>query len=473
MKYCQFQFAGEKGALVFALSVVIGQLFWLQGAYSASLPDFTELVEDYAGTVVNIATVQKSTSSERARGSRRGEAPEIFRYFFGEGIEPPRQQRESLGSGFIISGDGYVLTNAHVVKGADEIIVRLNDRREFVAELIGADQRSDLALLQIEADNLPVVELGKSKNVKVGEWVLAIGSPFGFDYSVTAGIVSAIGRSLPRDNYVPFIQTDVAINPGNSGGPLFNLDGEVIGINSQIYSRTGGFMGLSFAIPIDVAMEVVEQLKSQGFVDRGWLGVLIQEVSRGLAESFGLEKSAGALVSKVMPESPADKAGLKAGDVILKFNGKEIEEASDLPPLVGRTEVGSEVMVEIMRNGKVINKKITISVLPEDSPRQSKTSKSNEQSEKNRLAIIVSNLSDSQMSQWDIDYGVLVNTVYAGPAQEAGLRSGDVITELNNQSVKDVKTFERIVEDLDDGKTVPMLVNRRGNPMFLPLRVTD
>lgn len=459
--------------VVYFVGVVVSQVFFLGGsAWADKLPDFTQLVESNASAVVNIATVKKPKKTNGAiQSPQRGDPPEIFRHFFGEGAEPPRQQRESLGSGFIISKDGYVLTNNHVVQGADEVIIRLNDRREFTAEVVGMDSRSDLALLKIEAGDLPSVVFGESKTLKVGEWVLAIGSPFGFDYSVTAGIVSAIGRNLPRDSYVPFIQTDVAINPGNSGGPLFNLDGEVVGINSQIYSRTGGFMGLSFAIPVDVALEVVEQLKAQGYVDRGWLGVLIQEVSRGLAESFGLEKPSGALVAKVLPDSPADEGGLKAGDVILSFDGVAVNKASDLPPLVGRTKVGSEVSVLVMRNGKEMERQLTIRVLPEESKGAEPAREEKKSKEKNKLAIVVSELTKAQLSRWDVEYGVVVSTVYAGPARDAGLRPGDIITELNNQPVKGVASFNDVLDGLPGNKTVPMLVNRRGNPMFLPLKL--
>jgi len=303
------------------------------------LPDFTKLVEEHSKAVVNISTSQKERFGQKSPhdfngGSDRNEIiDDLMRRFF----EPPGNASphgpsdkdvSSLGSGFIISEDGYIITNHHVIAGADEIIVRLSDRRELVAKVIGSDKRSDVALLKVEAKNLPILETGSSKNLKVGEWVVAIGSPFGFDHSVTAGIVSAKGRSLPSENYIPFIQTDVAINPGNSGGPLFNLKGEVVGINSQIYSRTGGFMGVSFAIPVDVAKRVVEQLKSKGKVSRGWLGVFIQEITPDLATSFGLKSPKGALIVEVMKEGPA-KGILQQGDIVIKFDGKEIADASD------------------------------------------------------------------------------------------------------------------------------------------------
>ncbi|WP_428623593.1 Do family serine endopeptidase, partial [Sedimenticola sp.] len=328
-----------------SLSLIV--LLWLTAAavQAQSLPDFTNLVETYSPSVVNISTKQHKTVPGRLnRDFQIPDLPEgsplneFFRHFFGEGQgqdEPREYDARSLGSGFIISDDGYIMTNFHVVNGADEILVRLSDRREFIAKVIGMDKTSDIALLKIDATELPKVKIGTTYNLKVGEWVLAIGSPFGFDHSVTAGIVSAKGRSLPNENYVPFIQTDVAINPGNSGGPLFNLEGEVVGINSQIYSRTGGFMGLSFAIPIELAMNVVDQLRTSGEVKRGWLGVMIQDVTRELAKSFGMQYPYGALIAKVVPGSPSEKAGLEVGDVILKYNGTKLESSSMLQHLVG------------------------------------------------------------------------------------------------------------------------------------------
>jgi len=341
------------------------------------LPDFTGMVEKYSPAVVNISTKQsRSVRRQLRRDFMIPDLPEdspfneFFRRFFGEdgGGEPKDKKfnTHSLGSGFIISQDGYVLTNNHVVEEADEIIIRLSDRREFEAQVIGTDRQSDTALLKINAQGLPVVSLGKSSKLKVGEWVLAIGSPFGFDHSVTAGIVSAKGRSLPSENYVPFIQTDVAINPGNSGGPLFNLDGEVVGVNSQIYSRTGGFMGLSFAIPIEVAMNVADQLRDTGRVSRGWLGVLIQDVTRELADSFGMDHPRGALVSRVLPDSPAQAAQLQPGDIILKYNGTKLDNSTELPPLVGQSPVGEMARLTLLRQGKKLKVEVTIGELPEE-----------------------------------------------------------------------------------------------------------
>ena len=349
----------------FGLLSLGAALLWLVASSSlaSSLPDFTKLVEENSAAVVNISTKQKrSLRHPSIKGFEMPDLPEdspfndLFRRFFGEGNGGEGHERQydsrSLGSGFFISEDGYLLTNHHVAVDADEILVRLSDRREFVAEVVGTDKRSDIALLKIDADNLPVVKVGGSTDLKVGEWVLAIGSPFGFDHSVTQGIVSAKGRSLPSDSYVPFIQTDVAINPGNSGGPLFNLDGQVVGVNSQIYSRTGGFMGLSFAIPIEMAMDVAEQLKTRGHVTRGWLGVLIQDVTRQLAESFGMDTPHGALVAKVLEGSPAEKAGIRVGDIIVSFDGKRIGNSSVLPPLVGATRIGRKVELKVIREGR-------------------------------------------------------------------------------------------------------------------------
>ena len=342
-------------------------------AYAANLPEFTELIEKNSPAVVKITTLVRANSPDQLRVPPQQnypypqDIPDIFRELF-ERHQPPERDYGSMGSGFIISDDGYVLTNHHVVDAAHEITVRMIDQREFKAELVGSDQRSDLALLKIDAKDLPSLKFANAESLKVGQWVLAIGSPFGLDYSASAGIVSATGRNISARNessYVPFIQTDVAINPGNSGGPLFNLEGEVVGINSQIYTRSGGSIGLSFAIPSSVAEEVVEQLKEKGRVDRGWLGVAIQEVNRDLASSLGLDKPTGALVADVEPDGPAAKAGIKAGDLIIKFNGRDVDTQADLPYLVGRTSPKSKVPVVVIRKGKEQTIRVTIGVLPE------------------------------------------------------------------------------------------------------------
>ncbi|HEC18097.1 MAG TPA: DegQ family serine endoprotease [Gammaproteobacteria bacterium] len=455
---------------------------------AGSLPDFTELVEEHSAAVVNISTTQKIKHPKISRMPRgmpeqipEGPFGDLFRHFFGDpdrgfgdpggGPEGDMPEAKSLGSGFIISSDGYVMTNHHVVKDATEILVRLSDRRELVAEVVGSDARSDIALLKVEADHLPVVKIGDSEHLKVGAWVLAIGSPFGFDHSVTQGIVSAKGRALPRENYVPFIQTDVAINPGNSGGPLFDLDGKVVGINSQIYSRTGGFMGLSFAIPINMAMQVVEQLKENGKVARGWLGVLIQDVTRELAESFGMDKPRGALVAKVLKDSPAEKAGFEVGDVVLSFNGKAIIHSSDLPPLVGITPVGKKVRVKILRKGKTKIIKVKLGELPEE---DLQVAGDPHTASETRLNITVMDLTDSQREKLEIkEGGVIVQKIKAGPARRAGVRRGDVILMINNIEVKDAKQFAEITADLPAGKSVPLLVQRRGGPVFLALKIDE
>ncbi|NOZ54243.1 MAG: DegQ family serine endoprotease [Gammaproteobacteria bacterium] len=442
------------------------------------LPDFTKLVEKNGAAVVNISTTQKIKHPQTRKPFKGEQAPEgpfgdLFRHFFGEedGREFEDFDSKSLGSGFIISKDGYVLTNYHVIKDANEVIVRLSDRRELVADMIGKDMRSDIALLKIEADDLPVVRLGDSDKLKVGEWVLAIGSPFGFDYSVTAGIVSAKGRSLPRENYVPFIQTDVAINPGNSGGPLFNLDGKVIGINSQIYSRTGGFMGLSFAIPINMVMNVVEQLKGSGHVARGWLGVLIQDVTRELAEGFGMKKPRGALVAKVLPDSPAEKSGFQVGDVVVEFDGKKIVRSSNLPPVVGLSPVGKDVNVKILRKGNVKTLKVRLGELPDDGAKVA-MAENPKVSEDSRINVVVTDLTAELRKKLDIkDNGVVVKSVTSGPARRAGVRRGDVILMINNTDVKDTIQFKEIIDGLPVGKSVPLLVQRRGGPVFLALKL--
>ena len=443
----------------------------------AQLPDFTDLVEDAGPAVVNISTTQKHQSRLGNMDVPQG-VPDIFRHFFGVPQTPrshPRgqdKQRSSLGSGFIVSRDGYILTNNHVIEGADQIFVRLTDRREFEARLIGSDASSDLALLKVEASGLPTVETGNSEKLKVGEWVVAIGSPFGFDYSVTAGIVSAKGRSLPNENYVPFIQTDVAINPGNSGGPLFNLEGEVVGINSQIYTRSGGFMGLSFAIPINVAMEVVEQLKESGTVSRGWLGVAIQEVDKELAESFGLDKASGALVSQVVQHGPAADAGIQNGDIITAFNGKPVILSSDLPQLVGRVRPGNEAALSVIRYGKAKKLTVKIGELPIQGGAVARNQPSFQPSASNRLGLEVTELTLTQKKQWDTE-GVMVSRVSQGAGANAGLVTGDVITMINGVMIRDIGDFQKVVKALRSGSAVPMRIVRRGAPLFIPLRVKD
>ncbi|MGQ0658170.1 MAG: DegQ family serine endoprotease [Chromatiales bacterium] len=451
-------------------------------AHARTLPEFTQLVEDFGPAVVNIGTT--STKPRRPPGIPKDlqipDLPEdsplhdlLRKFFEGEGGFGSDEPSQSLGSGFIISRDGYVVTNSHVVRDAEEIVVRLSDRREFKATLVGTDRRSDLAVLKIEADNLPTVKVGNSTDLKVGEWVLAIGSPFGFDHSATAGIVSAKGRSLPNENYTPFIQTDVAINPGNSGGPLFNLDGEVVGVNSQIFSRTGGFMGLSFAIPIEVVMNVYQQLREKGAVTRGWLGVLIQDVTQDLAESFGMDKPHGALVSKVVPDGPAAKAGIQAGDVVVEFKGTVIDSSADLPPMVGGAEIGEKVPVTVLRDGKKEAVQVEIAELPREeelAPTLGEVEPKG--SRDDQLKLTVQDLTRQQREELEVeDRGVIVTKVEPGPAYKAGLREGDVILMVDDEKVESARQLKDIIAKLPESKSVPILIQRRGGPVFLAMKV--
>jgi serine protease Do len=463
-----------------ALALVILCVLLPMTAAARTLPEFTGLVESYGPAVVNISTKQSRNGSSQLHGFSVPDLPEdsplydFFRRFFGEeggGMPDDEIQSRSLGSGFFVSSDGYVLTNSHVVESADEIIVRTSDRREFVAELIGTDKRSDIALLKVDGHDLPLVKIGTGADLKVGEWVLAIGSPFGFEHSATAGIVSAKGRSLPSENYVPFIQTDVAINPGNSGGPLFNLDGEVVGINSQIYSRTGGFMGLSFAIPIDMAMDVVEQLKTKGRVSRGWLGVLIQDVTRDLAETFGMDQPTGALVAQVLPDSPAEKSGLQVGDVILSFNGNPVSTSSALPPLVGASPVEQAARVEVLRQGRTQELQVVIGELPDEEDLAATPVKPTPATA-NRIGLVVEDLTPEQREQLDVGPGgVLVDRVEEGPAERSGIRGGDLILMLDNRQVQDANQFKRLLDDLEPGRSVAVLVQRGDGRMFFAVRI--
>lgn len=466
---------------VFLPFFLLGLLFNQSAAVAAQLPDFTDLVKKCGGAVVNVSTTQKAASVEQQQQLPDDlQIPEgtpfddLFRHFFqGPGAPGfvPRETK-SLGSGFIISSDGYILTNHHVVKDADEIVVKLQDRRELEAKLVGSDPRTDIALLKVKANGFPLVRIGSADSLQVGEWVLAIGSPFGFESSVTAGIVSAKGRSLPGDNYVPFIQTDVAINPGNSGGPLFNMEGEVVGINSQIYSRTGGFMGLSFAIPIDVALNVVEQLKATGKVSRGWLGVQIQDVTRELAESFNMDRPHGALVAKVIPGSPAEKAGLQIGDIIVEFNGQNIETSSELPPMVGMTAIGANARLKLIRQGKREETDIKIGLLPDEDEAVLATTEEPGSKMIERLGAGVSELTSEQREQFQvIKGGVLVQQVSKGAAADAGIERGDVILRVGNNVIRDVADFAKIIADIPAGKSVAVLIQRRGSPVFLAIKL--
>ncbi|HET6719662.1 MAG TPA: DegQ family serine endoprotease [Rhodocyclaceae bacterium] len=458
-------------------------------AVGVMLPDFAALVEKHSPAVVNISTTQQV----RRRGPR-GTVPglpnipglpddealqEFFKRFIPRGDLPEGHPApQSLGSGFIISADGVVLTNAHVVDDAEEVTVRLNDKREFKAKILGTDKRTDVAVLKIDAKDLPTAPLGDPDRLRVGEWVLAIGSPFGFDSTVTAGIVSAKGRSLPDETYVPFIQTDVAVNPGNSGGPLFNLKGEVIGINSQIYSRSGGYMGISFAIPIDVAMKVADQLRTSGKVSRGRLGVMIQELNADLAQSFGLDKPTGALVSGVEKDSPAEKAGIKSGDIILGFNGKPVNSSRELPGMVGQTKPGTTSKLEVWRDGKKIEIAITVGKLDgneklgRSQPDGDDKDGTPDPTAVGRFGLGLVPLPAEARKQLGIDAGVLVQKA-EGEAARAGIKAGDVIEKVGNQSATSPDQVAGLLKGLKKGKSVALLIRREDGSRYFTLQAKD
>ncbi len=454
-------------------------------AQNRALPDFTELVEKQGPAVVNISTTQV------VRGFGRRDQPfpfeeddptsDFFRRFFprqpgmpGTPGVPREFESRSLGSGFIISADGFILTNAHLVESADEIFVRLTDKREFKAKVIGSDKRTDVALIKIVATNLPTVRLGDPEILRVGEWVVAIGSPFGFDNSVTAGIISAKGRSLPQENFVPFLQTDVAINPGNSGGPLFNMKGEVVGINSQIYSRSGGFMGISFAIPIDVAMDIQNQLRVSGRIRRGRIGVVIQEVTKELDESFGLSKPQGAVVNAVERGGPADKAGVEPGDVILKFDGKPVVNSGDLPRIVGSSKPGASAPMQVWRKGSVRDLTVVVGETPEEKAmaRNGKNPRSTEQAA-NRLGLVVSELSPERQRELRISGGLLVEDV-RGNVVRADLQPGDIILALiargESSEIRSVDQFNKLLAQFDKASTITLLVKRGELQTFITIK---
>ncbi|HMV63807.1 MAG TPA: DegQ family serine endoprotease [Zoogloea sp.] len=441
------------------------------------LPDFSALVEQVGPAVVNISVTQKRTLSN---GDDFSGDPfdELLRRFGIPGMpgmpggngggRAPQQIQQGVGSGFIVSGDGYVLTNAHVVDGATEVTVRLTDKREFKAKVVGVDKRTDVALIKIDASGLPTVKTGDAEHARVGEWVVAVGSPFGFENTVTAGIISAKARRLPDENYVPFIQTDVAINPGNSGGPLFNLAGEVIGINSQIYSRSGGFMGISFAIPIDVAMKVKDQLQRYGKVSRGRLGVSIQGLDPDLAQNFGLDKPAGALIANVENGSPAEKAGLQSGDVVLGVNGQKVENSADLPRIIGEQKPGTSVRLSIWRDRKAREVSVTLGEqLAEGAQPLGGFERKNEGAS-GKLGLTGRSLTAAEASRLGVAGGLLVEGVN-GPAAKAGMQPGDIILGLNNQPVTSVDQFRKLLEGA--GNRFALLVQRGNSRIFLPIRM--
>ncbi len=467
--------------LVFTLGATsFTQVAIAESGSGTSLPDFTELAEKHGAEVVNISVTQVMQAGNNAmQFPGMPDDPELQEFLKrfgipnmpGQGGQPGQEYKsQSLGSGFIISADGYILTNAHVINEADEVLVKLSDKREFKAKIIGTDKRTDVALIKIEAANLPKATIGDPAALKVGEWVAAIGSPFGLENTMTAGIVSAKGRALPQENFVPFIQTDVAINPGNSGGPLYNLRGEVVGVNSQIYSRSGGSMGLSFSIPIDVAIDISNQLKASGKITRGWLGVAIQELTKELAESFGMKNNNGALIAGVEKTGPAEKGGLLAGDVITKFDGKMINTSSDLPRAVGASKPGKTVPVEILRKAATKTLNITVGEMPADPNEATPATKLAPKAEANKIGLTLKELTPQQKKKLNGKNGLLV-TDSTGVAAQAGIRRGDVILGLNNSESQSVELFNKQINAVAAGKTVAVLVLRGESTLYVPIKV--
>ncbi len=441
----------------------------------ADLPDFTEIVESSSPAVVKILVEYESANPQYQQ--QLEEIPEYLRRFFDfRGGPPVPRERAGMGSGFIFTDDGFIVTNNHVVENARQVIVRLPDRQEFDAEVIGTDPRSDLAVLKIEANDLPFLALADSEDVRVGQWVLAIGSPFSLDFSVTAGIVSALGRSLPTesgDNYVPFIQTDVAINPGNSGGPLFNLRGEVIGVNSQIFTRSGGSIGLSFAIPASVVQNVVAQIRETGVVERGWLGVSIQDVDRNLADSFGLDRPRGALIAQVGSDSPAEAAGLLAGDIIIAFDGEEIGTSADLPHVVGLIAPGTQVRALIVREGVEQTLTVAVGGLGADQVARVDAGVSADGTV-SLLGMRTAAPDPGVLSALGLAGGVVVEEVTAGsPADEAGVIDGDIVTRVGSRAIGRMQDMEDVLAEIQPGSSVPVRLIRGGSPLFIGIRVPD
>ena len=468
----------QKKIFVLFTLLLVSNMGWSQLNQNVSdLPNFASLAEQVTPAVVNVS-VTKVIKSPAQNEMRRGPFNDpFFDDFFGSPYNPPNRDRKvaSGGSGFIISEDGYILTNHHVIEDASEVVVSLQDRREFSAEIIGSDKKSDVALLKVKTnENLPFLNLGDSEKVRVGDWVMAIGSPYRLNATVTAGIVSAKARSVPGQStsYIPFIQSDVAINPGNSGGPLFNLNGEVIGINAMIYSNRGGYMGISFTIPINYADEIVRQIKENGFVSRGWLGVAVQEVTKDLADSFGLDVPRGALIGSVLKDSPAEKAGLKNGDVIIDFDGQQIIYSGDLPLIVGRIPPEKKVNATIFRDGKKVSVPVTTGKLDEKVTQDTTVDRKEETG--NILGIAVkdiASLSDPEQKQLGQNKGVVVSSVFQGPASEAGIRRGDIIDKIQFKDVSNIKDYEKISKALKKGSTIALRIIRDKNGSFLTLKI--
>ncbi|NND92320.1 MAG: DegQ family serine endoprotease [Granulosicoccus sp.] len=456
---------------LFVSALILGATAIASNSWAEGLPDFRKLVEEEGGAVVSISVVRESLQPTAGNSQAHPSMPDELRRFFEQiprGQSPEAQPGRGIGSGFIVSEDGYVVTNAHVVDGASMFSVTLDDRRQLTATLVGLDKATDIALLKVSATGLPVVELGDSDDVEVGEWVLAIGSPFGLDHTATQGIVSAVSRSLPSGGYTPFIQTDVAVNPGNSGGPLFNTDGQVIGVNSQIYSNSGGYQGLSFAIPVNVAMHVVEQLKTTGHASRGWLGVSIQDVNQDLADAFGLDSPRGALVSSIVDDGPADAAGIEAGDIIIAFNEMPIRRSSDLPALVGLVPAGESAVVTILRNDK--ERDIDVAIGEFDT--EQLASSGNGMSVPDVLGLVVGTLDDKALQGRGIEHGVEVLAVLPDSAAAvAGITTGDVIQSLDGQSILDTRDYRKQVAGLEAGKSVAALVLRGDRSLYIALKV--
>ena len=463
----------------FSFNLFFALLLFFNNLNAFDLPDFSVIAEEQGNTVVNISVTNQGQSNQNINLSREEQQLQEFLKRFGipgfPGLTPPGGQQRKIpasgtGSGFIIESDGYIITNAHVVFQAETVVVKLADKREFNAEVVGLDRRTDVALLKIKAKNLPKVTFGNSDLIKVGQWVAAIGSPFGLENTMTVGVISAINRSLPQEDFVPFIQTDVAINPGNSGGPLFDTRGHVIGINSQIYSKTGGSMGLSFAIPIEVAINVAEQLKTNGKVVRGWLGIVIQEITKELSESFGMNDTKGALVAGVEKKTPAANGGLLPGDVILKFNKNIINKSSDLPRFVGLTKPNTKVPVEIFRKGKKITLNIKVGSIPSQE-RVADSGIKKQINKFNRIGLALQNLSAEEKKKIGGRSGLLVADI-KGASLDAGMMKGDIILVVNNTPVKSIQAFNNDLRKIPEGRVIAVLLYRNGDTLFVPVKVS-